>query len=171
MDSFAEHMVKKHPDSRDTGMRFGIIAGAIILSVITVFLCFLTGIWLILIITIGIIYLAYYLFTNTNVEYEYAVTNGEMDVDKIIARRKRKSLISIDFRHCEAFGLYTEDVPDMENATLVLCSDNSGEGAYYADVNDDDLGQVRVVFTPDDKMIETIHTALPPQLKRKLGIA
>lgn len=84
MDNFAEYMVKKRPDSRDNAKRAGIIALAVVLCVASVFLVFVTHIPFILLITCAIIYGAYFLITGTSVEYEYAVTNGEMDVDKII---------------------------------------------------------------------------------------
>ncbi len=167
MDSFAEHLVKKRPDSRDNSRKFLIIFATVVLCIVTIILCFWTGIWLILIITCAIIYGAYYLMTGLSVEYEYAVTNGEMDVDKIVARRKRTHLITVDVKHFDAFGPYTEAVEDRPNATLVLCSDNTGEGEYYADLTSDDLGEVRVIFSPNDTMIEAIEESLPPLLKRK----
>lgn len=43
----------------------------------------------------GSLYGGYILITNMSVEYEYIVTNGEMDIDKIIAKRRRKRLITV----------------------------------------------------------------------------
>ena len=105
MDNFAEYMVKKRPDSRDNAKRAGIIALAVVLCAASVFLVFVTHVPFILLITCAIIYGAYFLITGTSVEYEYAVTNGEMDVDKIIARRKRVHLITVCL-------LYTSDAAD-----------------------------------------------------------
>ena len=82
MDNFAEYMVKKRPDSQDNAKKAGIILLAVLLCAASVFLVFVTHIPFILVITCAIIYGAYYLISGTSVEYEYAVTNGEMDVTR-----------------------------------------------------------------------------------------
>lgn len=118
MDNFAEYMVKKRPDSRDNAKRAGIIALAVVLCAASVFLVFVTHIPFILLITCAIIYGAYFLITGTSVEYEYAVTNGEMDVDKIIARRKRVHLITVSTAKFDAYGEMTDAVPTILTAPL-----------------------------------------------------
>lgn len=165
MDNFAEYMVKKHPDSSDMMKRIGIIALTVVLCLITVLLVVLLKIPFILIVTCALIYGAYYLLTGLSVEYEYAVTNGEMDVDKIIACRKRTHLITVDAAKFEAFAPLTSDVPDADQRTLVLCGDNTGEGEYYADVETEEYGAVRVVFTPNDAVIAALEAHLPRQLR------
>ncbi|WP_298482231.1 DUF6106 family protein [uncultured Ruminococcus sp.] len=165
MDNFAEYMVKKQPDKRDKTKRLGIILLAVLLCAVTIAAVFLTGIPFILLITCGLIYGAYFLLSSQSVEYEYAVTNGEMDVDKIVARRKRVHLITVDVSKFEAFGEMTDDVPDDETRTLVLCSDNTGEGEYYADLDTDDYGPTRIIFSPNEAVIAVLQEALPRQLR------
>ncbi len=166
MDHFAEYMVKKQPDRRDVSKRILILLLAAVLVVITVFATLITRIPLILLITCGVVYGAYWLLSSLSVEYEYAVTNGEMDVDKIIARRKRVRLISVEIAKFDAYGAYTDDVPDDENRTLVLCADNTGEGEYYADLETEQYGATRIVFTPNEAVCACIEAALPRQLRR-----
>ena len=161
MDNFAEYMVKKRPDSRDNAKRAGIIALAVVLCVASVFLVFVTHIPFILLITCAIIYGAYFLITGTSVEYEYAVTNGEMDVDKIIARRKRVHLITVSTAKFDAYGEMTDAVPDDPDRTIVLCSDNTGE----------EYGATRIIFTPNEAVQEAINAALPRQLRSGNGAA
>ena len=38
---------------------------------------------------------------NHNWEYEYIVTEGTVDIDQVIARQKRKRMVSFDCRECE----------------------------------------------------------------------
>ena len=171
MDNFAEYMVKKRPDSRDNAKRAGIIALAVVLCVASVFLVFVTHIPFILLITCAIIYGAYFLSTGTSVEYEYAVTNGEMDVDKIIARRKRVHLITVSTAKFDAYGEMTDAVPDDPDRTIVLCSDNTGEGEFYADLETEEYGATRIIFTPNEAVQEAINAALPRQLRSGSGAA
>lgn len=166
MDNFAEYMVKKRPDSSDNLKKIGIIALAAILCIVTTVLAFLIKIPFILIITCALIYGAYFLLSNLSVEYEYAVTNGEVDVDKIIARRKRVHLITVQTADFEAFGPLTDDVPDDDSRTLVLCADNTSEGEYYADLTTEDYGETRIIFTPNQAVLEAIQAALPRKLRR-----
>ncbi len=166
MDNFAEYMVKKQPDSSDHLKRFWIIALTVLLIAATVLLTILFHFPFLLIITSGVIYGAYYLLTGLSVEYEYAVTNGEIDVDKIIARRKRVHLVTADAAKFEAFGPLTDDTPSADERTLVLCADNTGEGEYYADAETDTYGAVRIVFTPSSSVIEALEAHLPRQLRK-----
>ena len=48
-------------------------------------------------------YVSYKVMTSINVEYEYILTNNEMDVDKIINRKSRKSLVTINIRRVDEF--------------------------------------------------------------------
>ncbi len=170
MDNFAEYMVKKRPDSQDNAKKAGIILLAVLLCAASVFLVFVTHIPFILVITCAIIYGAYYLISGTS-EYEYAVTNGEMDVDKIIARRKRVHLITVDVGKFDAYGEMTDDIPDDTERTVVLCADNTGEGEYYADLETEEYGATRIIFTPNDAVQDAIAAALPRQLRFQKGQA
>ena len=163
MDNFAEYMVKKRPDSRDNAKRAGIVALAVVLCAASVFLVFVTHIPFILLITCAIIYGAYFLITGTSVEYEYAVTNGEMDVDKIIAKRKRKHMLTVRIAEFETFGLESEAKFD-NNITTFLVGDGDEAHYYAADFQHEGMGRVRLVFSPNERILEAIR----PSLKRGL---
>jgi hypothetical protein len=167
MDHFAEYMVEKQPSSQDRAKRGGILVAAVLLVGITAGLAFWTGWLVILLVTALIIYGAYYLLTGCRVEYEYSITNGEFDVEKIIGKRKRVHLLTVQVSNWTAFGAYTDDTPELENATLFLCSDNTGVDAYYADMETEEYGKARLIFTPNDEMIETVSIFLPAALRRK----
>jgi hypothetical protein len=171
-DHFAEHLVKKVPSSQDNMKKLLLIIGAVVLIAGTAFIAVSTGWFIILTITIALIYGAYFLFTGMAVEYEYTFTNGELDIDKIIGQRKRQHLITVDAEKFEDFGAVTADTPEKPDATLVLCTDNTGEGEYYADLTTEEYGETRIIFTPSEKMISYIEEALPRNLRyrRQHGI-
>ncbi|MDD6374627.1 MAG: hypothetical protein PUG07_02355, partial [Ruminococcus sp.] len=120
-----------------------------------------------LVLVIGAIYGAYYLLTGCYTEYEYTVTNGELDVDKIAGRRKRSHLLTVPVSKFTGFGFYTDQTDDPSDATLFLCSDNTGENAYYADFTTEEYGTARLIFTPNEEMVQTIVLFLPAALKRQ----
>lgn len=164
-DRFTEHLVKKVPSSGDNVKKLMLIAGLIVLVAGTAFIAVSTGWLIILTITIALIYLGYYLLSGMGVEYEYTFTNGELDIDKIIGQRKRQNLITVDAEKFEDFGRITADTPEKPDATLVLCSDNTGEGEYYADLTTEEYGETRIIFTPSEKMAAYIEEALPRALR------
>lgn len=170
-DRFTECLVKKVPDSNDNLKRVLIIIAVIAVTAITAFLAFATGFYLFLIVTMAVIYGAYYLFKCICVEYEYTFTNGELDIDKIIGQRKRQHLVTFNSKKIEDFGEVNADTPERPNITLFLCSDNTGIGEYYADFTTEEYGEARIIFTPSDKMLSYIEESLPLVLKyRKRNI-
>ena len=48
----------------------------------------------------------------------------------------------------------------------MLCADNTGEGEYYADLTTEDYGETRIIFTPNQAVLEAIQAALPRKLRR-----
>ena len=123
MDNYAEQIVKRENTSSESTKKIGIIAAVIIICIILglVFI-FTIGTFISLIALIlaaGAVYGSYILLEGLNVEYEYIMTNGELDVDKIIAKKKRKSLISIDLTKLEGFGKYSENIKVMIRCKFV----------------------------------------------------
>jgi len=173
MDSFAEQLVKREDTSSDKMKKYLIYGGGIFVTIGLIILAILKmGSPLsvvMLILAGGMGYLTYYLGTSTYVEYEYAFTNGELDIDKIIAKRKRIQLISTDVKSFTAFGKYSEDIPDSDDMTTVISSDNIASHEYYADFESEKYGKTRLIFAPDEKILGYIRDSLPYNLKRNIN--
>ena len=114
MDTFVEQIIVKKKGPKE----IAIITGTILLVVILVFVLFLFLNYFSLVIDMLLIYGAWWLITGQNVEYEYSVTNGDIDIDQIIAQRKRKRVVSVAGSKIETAGpynpclLYTSDAAD-----------------------------------------------------------
>ncbi|MDD7186112.1 MAG: hypothetical protein PUH54_10665 [Oscillospiraceae bacterium] len=172
MDSFAEQLVKREDTSSDKMKKYLIYGGGIFITIALVILAVLkmgsTVSIIMLLLAGGAGYLTYFLGTSTYVEYEYAFTNGELDIDKIIAKRKRVELLSADVRKFTAFGKYSEDIDDSDDLTTVISSDNIASHEYYADFECDKYGKTRLIFAPDEKILEYIMDFLPYSVKRNM---
>lgn len=160
MDTFAEQLVVKPMTSGDQAKKIGLIAAAGILCLGFAYLS-LTVMPLLLLVVCAIAYGGYFLVTGMNVEYEYSVTNGELDVDKIIAKRKRKHMLTVRISDFETFGLESEAKFD-NNLTTFLVGDGDEARYYAADFQHESLGRVRLVFSPNERILEAIR----PSLKR-----
>lgn len=170
MDIFVEQIVKKITNGKDMAMRILIIIGMCILTVVSLFIFLFTPMSVFgLLIFFGTMWGGYHLFTNIDCEYEYIVTNGEIDIDKIIARRKRIRLITARASAFEAFGEY-ENAPDIDDSVTVVSAVGYNESdaetkTYYADFKHPSAGNVRLIFCPEEKVIDAIVPFLPRQLK------
>lgn len=162
MDTFAEQLVSKAQNSTDTIKKIIVLAGG---GVIVALLLYLTFIFpLTFILAAGAIYAIYLLLTGLNIEYEYTVTNGTLDIDKIIAKRKRINMISADVKDFTAFGNYS-DSDDVFTGTTVIAA-GGVEKSYYADFTDETNGSVRLVFSPNEKILDCIRPYLSRNLKK-----
>ncbi len=163
MDIFMEKIVKKQKDIKDHLITISIIFLAIILMLLA--LNYLASMAMFFIIGIG--YLAYLLITTRNIEYEYAVTNGDLDIDKIIAQRKRKRVFSAN---CKSFEIvakvksthYTPQYRNFKNK--IICSGSlEGDGVYFIVLHYKNE-QTIVFFEPTDKMLNNFKTFIPRKI-------
>ncbi len=89
-DFYTEQMIKKQADSKDTLKKVGLIA----LTVVSVLLVFVIPVGIIL--PVVMIVIDVLMFRNLNVEYEYVFVNGDLDIDKIMNKARRKRMFSVD---------------------------------------------------------------------------
>lgn len=174
MDNFAEQLVKKNltasEKTKHTVMTVAGIIGTLIFilfGLLTLGRPVLSVIGFILAVGAG--YGVFNTIQSSYIEYEYTFTNGELDVDKIIAKKKRKSLISVEVNKFTAFGKYSDDIDEPENMTVVMSSDNIAFHEYYADFQHEDYGLTRLVFAPNEKILDNIKRYLPANVRAKLA--
>lgn len=128
-----------------------------------------------LLLVAAILFFAYRLFTSFNIEHEYIVTNGEIDIDKIVSKRTRKRLCTIPPLEVEIMAPYDEEHKHYY--------DNNGEFAktfdttaskYSKDIwlivaNTKKYGRLRVLFEPTDRMIENMREHMPRKVELPKG--
>ncbi len=161
MDIFIEQIVSKKPSAKDTAGKIGIGTLSVLVSIALFLLLGTIGILL----AVACIYLGFYLSSNFDVEYEYIITNGEIDIDKIIAKRKRKRLVTVKASAFERFGLLKE-APPADESTKIVASGFVSESDYYADFRHSKFGQVRLIFSPDEKSLEAIKPFIPRNIRQ-----
>lgn len=168
MDVIVEYIVKRKNTGKDLILQILILIAAVTLTLLllaTGFLILPSLMPILFLLAMGSVYGGYLLFTQYNVEYEYIFVNGEMDVDKIIARRKRKRLVTVNARSFEAFGIYKP--AEHQNATyanrIYACGNLNDPGNFYAVMNHPKLGRTLLVFSPNDRILNALKTYIPRQ--------
>ena len=94
-DGYEEILVQRQKSAADTLIKGGVIALAAV--PVALGILFASPLFLLIGAVIGV--LAYYfILPNFDLEYEYMYVNGDIDIDKIMSKRKRKKV-----------GSYTKD--------------------------------------------------------------
>lgn len=164
MDVFVEQIVKKKFGPKD----YLIFAAVILLGLVLAFLSILFLLPFAILVFAGICFGAYYLITSRSLEFEYSATNGDITVDKIIYRRRRKRLISLDAKSVEEMGKYDpQKHRGGDYAARIFASElDSGEGGWYFTAHHPKLGHVLVVFSPEERILEAIRPFLTRQVAK-----
>lgn len=167
MDIFKEQLVRKTPDKSDSVKKLIILAVTCALAVVC-FLFFLSvnipifGV----LFAGGAIYGGYFLITNTMVEYEYILTLGELDIDKIVAQRSRKRLATLKLATVLEFGEVTNSLNTSSCQTVINASANNPEITdYYLKLNHSSLGSTILIFSPTEEMLQFVKESLPRNLR------
>ncbi|MBP0982342.1 MAG: hypothetical protein J6A19_01320 [Oscillospiraceae bacterium] len=166
MDNIAEQLVEKRRSGADTAKKILISAGALLIASFFMYLAMM-GMFTMVIFAVLVLGGGVWLLGNFNVEYEYILTNNEMDIDKIIGRRKRKRMITVDVSKADEFAPYPSD-HDVNVDATVHAYTGSETDSYYLIVNHSDYGKVKLIFNPNEKMREAITQELPNMLRVKL---
>ena len=164
MDTFFEQIV----EIRKTGLDWLKLAGIWLLAGVLLFVFFLLGVnnqgfmSILALLCIGIIYGAFWLSKRLSVEYEYIVTNGTLDVDKIIARSSRKRELSCELSGVERVEKYNPAAPVVGNfkKQVIACNPTDPE-AYFMVINEEGKGSRLLVFAPDERIRGAVVKSMP----------
>lgn len=173
-DVCVEFMVKKKNSLIDYAKQFGVIlAGLAISSLIIFFVVFNQSAVLssltpfAFLASLGVLYLSYTITKNMNIEYEYILTNGDMDIDKILAKSSRKRMVSVKCSEIDSFGKYVKGAETNKSfqTKLVLCDSLSSDDLYYFISKSAKHGRVFVVFNGNERVLNAMKPFLPKEFK------
>lgn len=167
MDSYCEHLIKMRKDSKATGVLIFLWVAMIGISAVSFILLTLP---LPILITAVAIYGGVYLTKMLNVEYEYIVTNGEVDVDIITSKSKRKRLISFNCKDIDRIDAYTKGSAMFENGEYdkksIYCNSSDGD-VYCISFKHKSIGKVCLVMQVPEKMQECMRPYLNKLIARE----
>lgn len=173
MDSFIEHMIKQRKSASHIIKSILIITAAVLLSFILTFILLLFPIFLsaLPILIAAVVYGAYRIISASDVEYEYILTNGELDVDKIMRKKKRKRVVTV---HCKAFTHFGKvsdpqyrKLKNEEYARTIDASARSDSFEDYYAVFFLNGQRIMMIFNPTQKMIELFGIYAPRVVRRE----
>lgn len=158
-DIICEQLVKRKFGPKQMAIAGGIATAGLIVSLllytIGVYIDPAVGLMGSMLFICGICLTVYLVRFFIMVEYEYSFVNGELTIDKISAKSKRKHLVDINVKSFEKMGVY--DPEKVENLKVNTVRDYSvdryEEGTIYAYYKDNTSGNTLLIFTPNEKLI------------------
>jgi len=167
---FIEKLIVKKKDAKDYLYTFGIcIAGILVIvacPVLTRYIPFIGNLWLL--IATGVVYGVYRFITSRNIEYEYIVTDGDLDIDVIIAQRKRKRIFSANCKEFDVIAPFKGQNHDsrLGNVTkqIKAVSSMGSKDVYFITLNYNGE-RTAVFFEPDDRILKAFKTFIPRKVE------
>ncbi len=159
METVREQLVKRPAQQSDIFVKYGSWAGAAILIAMAFMVLVPLGSLFVVaatLLTMLILWGAYYISGLVNVEYEYCIAGAEFSVDKIINQSKRKTLCSFNLKSATGFYKTKKQISDA----TVISAESYGE-VYTIEYNDPKYGRTIVYFSPDERSLEMITPYLP----------
>lgn len=103
---------------------------------------------------------------SRTVEYEYCVTENILDVDVITGKRKRKTLVSVDLKNAEIVAPASVEYEQQFNkdgiSNKYMAAMNENDILdFFIIFNDEENNLSRLVFTPNQTILDMIRKANP----------
>ena len=157
---FKEQLVKRRQTSKDSMKRYGLIFGVFVITVIA-FMSPLAPFAPFIMFAAG--FGAWFLMSYLKIEYEYAFTDGELDIDAIYNRSRRKRVFSARVNEIDIMA-------HVEDETHKHAFDSAQETRDYSSgvVNDDTYAflinyrgtRLKVIIEPNEVMLKAIASVL-----------
>lgn len=168
MDIFVEQIVAKQKGAKEYAIIFGSVTAVLI--IVFIFLPYLLAFGpLALLLVMGIGYGVWRLLTSLNIEYEYSVTNGDIDIDQIIAKRKRKRVVSVKGSKIEALEPYNaaEFASRRFDRLVVAAPSQNSDGLWCFSYRSKKNGHTLVVFLPEERVLNALKAGLSALVLRE----
>jgi hypothetical protein len=166
-DAFMEKIVTRKKTGQDYLKIFGLIVGSfVILAAIMMFGGYIS--FMVPLLLVGLGYGLWYMLSSMNREYEYIVTNGDLDIDMIIARRKRKRVYSGKSKEFELMAkVGSDDYKDAlkGNRKLLDCSSSIQAPDNWFILTEYKSERLMVIFAPDERMLKSLKRFNPSKIK------
>ncbi len=158
MDAFIEQIVNKKKNAGDWAVIVGVVLAGIVL--VLAFWLFMPP--MVLFAVAGAAFGGWWLISGRNKEFEYCVTNGDIDIDLIVAKRQRQRLVSVAGRKVESLLPYTPGTSTVGFQRVVMAAPSlQVPGLWCFTYNSKKNGRTFVVFQPQQRVLQALYGGLP----------
>ena len=163
-DLYIELLVKKKKTSTDTLLKV-LMIGATVIFVLGGIL--FNPIILLLAVVMGVV--DYFKLPSLDLEYEYLYVNGELDIDKIMSKQKRKRVGSYDMKKVEIVAPKNpHELDSFRNRKDIKVHDYSSleeNAKTFGMAINGDKGMELIYFDPNEAIIKDMQRIAPRSVK------
>lgn len=165
MDVFVEQLVARRRGKREFFLVFALtLAGILLVAASILYLFSLAAVVLVL-----VCYGWWWCVKMMGEEYEYSVTNGDIDIDRIRGRSRRLRLVSVRGDKIESLAPHKSGDSLAAFDRVVWCVSGKPDTAqwrftYHSKKN----GHTAVIFEPDERVLASLVDGLPYLLQREV---
>ena len=163
-DLYAEVLVKRQATTKDKLIKAALVAGTAVALLVSIFI---NPLLLVVAVALGVA--CYFIFPKTDLEYEYLFVNGELDIDVIMAKMKRKRVKSYQMQEVEIIAPLDSHRVDYYKGntrmkTLDYSSGVQDHKRFLMVVNDSKEGACKVLLEPGDELAEYMKKSAPSKI-------
>ena len=159
-DVFKEQIVKRQATTADRFKRVGIVVATII--VVYIVLMLPLGM-LSPFLAAGVVFVAWHFMSLFRVEYEYSFTSGELDIDAIYNRSRRKRLFSAKVNDFEIMAHIEDKMHTGSFNNPQIQKDYSsgvvGKDTYAFMINYENK-RTKIIIEPNEVMLKALASVL-----------
>ncbi|HJC11277.1 MAG TPA: hypothetical protein H9935_10815 [Candidatus Blautia merdigallinarum] len=159
-DLYSELLVKKEQTVKDQAIKILLIFFIVFTAIAGLLLTPLA--W---VLTIALGVAAYFVMPLLDLEYEYVFVNGELDIDRIASKSKRKRMKSFDLAKMEIMAPVNSHRMDYQNhnTNMKVLDFSSGNSQHkiFAMIIPDEKDVYRVLLEPDKELLDNIARSCP----------
>ncbi len=162
-DLYTEEIVKKEKTAKDTLIKVLLIAG----TIVSVASLMVFG-WLSIVLIIAFAVADYFVMPTLSLEYEYLYVNGEIDIDKIMSKQKRKRVFSGDMASLELLApSQSHELDHYRTRNDIKKYDFSSgkkDARTYTMILKKEQTMEMVVFEPSEVMLKDMKRIAPREV-------
>lgn len=165
-DVFVEELVVRRKTVLNLLLSVGVVVVGLALAIaVWLFVPFISTVLMII-----ILFAAYLFIKFQYVEFEYSFTNGDLDVDKIMAKRKRKRVLELNQKQIKVMAPYTaeyeSETKDYQvSEVLDFSASKNAAGRWFLIYEKTGGGYCFVVLQPSARLREAMQKYLRSRMK------
>lgn len=160
-DAYAEWLVKR----KDPVYAVPVKILMIVLCLISIMSALQTVLGVIFMTLVGAA--TYFVFINLSVEFEYLVVEGDVSVDRILARSRRKKVINCKKEEIQIVApsdSYMLKDYEKNGMKVKDCSSGRQDAKTYSLICQQGAECIKVIFEPNDKILRSLRYSIPGKL-------
>lgn len=164
IDLFTECLIKRKKNLKDYAIIIPLITAGVLLAVVWYVMFSVTAIGgIALTVVVAAWWGIYLVLSNLNLEYEYIVTNGDIDIDVIYSQKKRKRLASFNIKDVEIVAPIDNKDYGQFNELIDASAHDNRYNVYYILANIQGV-KTKVLINPSEKMLNVLKECAPRKI-------